>query len=205
MIDQSRRDNLLAKAAQLFREKGYHGTTMKDIAAELEILPGSLYHHIDSKESLLLEIMRRGIEVLLERVRPVAAGDLPPDLKLREVIRIHVVSIAEHPDVLSVFLHELKSLPHAQRGEQMKLRDEYDRLLSTILEDGIARKIFRPVHPRVITFAILGMLNWLYAWYRPDGSLSAEEIAREYYALIWQGLTTGHAGGESAGTQLDSS
>jgi TetR/AcrR family transcriptional regulator, cholesterol catabolism regulator len=205
MIDLSRRDSLLAKAAQLFREKGYHATTMKDIAAELEILPGSLYHHIDSKESLLLEIMRRGIEVLLERVRPVAASDLPPDLKLREVIRIHIVSIAEHPDVLSVFLHELKSLPRGQRGEQMQLRDEYDRLLSAILEEGIARKLFRPVRPRVITFAILGMLNWLYAWYRPDGSLSPEEIAQEYYALIWQGLTADHAGEQSVGAQPDHS
>jgi TetR/AcrR family transcriptional regulator, cholesterol catabolism regulator len=205
MIDQSRRDNLLAKAAQLFREKGYHATTMKDIAAELEILPGSLYHHIESKESLLLEIMRRGIEVLMERVRPIATSDLPPELKLRELIRIHVVSIAEHPDVLSVFLHELKSLPRGRRGEQMQLRDEYDRLLSAILEEGIARKIFRPVSPRVITFAILGMLNWLYAWYRPDGALSPEEIAQEYYALIWQGLTMDHAGGQDATTQPDNS
>jgi TetR/AcrR family transcriptional regulator, cholesterol catabolism regulator len=188
MIDRTRRDELLAKAAHLFRKKGYHATTMKDIAAELEILPGSLYHHIESKESLLVEIMQRGIEVLLERVRPIAASDLAPSEKLKAIVQTHVLSITEHPDVLTVFLHELKSLPEARRVEQLRLRDEYEQLLGGVVEEGIAQGEFQPLHARLVTFAILGMVNWLYAWYRPNGSLTPEEIAQAYISLIWDGL-----------------
>jgi TetR/AcrR family transcriptional regulator, cholesterol catabolism regulator len=187
-IDQSRRDELLAKAAQLFRKKGYHATTMKDIAAELEILPGSLYHHIASKESLLLEIMQRGIEVLLERVRPVVRSPLSPEQKLKEIVRIHISTITEHPDVLTVFLHEMKALPEERRGEQMRLRDEYDALLNQVIREGVEQGCFRPLHPRLTSFAILGMVNWLYAWYRPNGSLTPEQIAQEYTTLLWEGL-----------------
>lgn len=188
MIDQSRRDELLAKAAQLFRKKGYHATTMKDIAGELEILPGSLYHHIESKESLLLEIMQRGIEVLLERVRPIVASERPPTEKLEAMVRLHIESIAEHPDVLTVFLHEMKSLPEGRRDEQLRLRDEYERLFYSVVEEGIAEGEFRSLHPRMITFAILGMVNWLYAWYRPGGSLTPTQIGEEYVALIRDGI-----------------
>lgn len=186
--DLSRRDELLAKAARLFREKGYHATTMKDIAAELDILPGSLYHHISSKESLLVEIMQRGIEVLTERVRPVAESDLSPLTKLRQITHIHVEAIAASPDILSVFLHELKSLPPDKRDQQMRLRDEYEHLLKRVIEEGQARGDFRAVHARMATNAILGMVNWLYSWYRPGGGLTPAQIADEFLTLITEGL-----------------
>ncbi len=184
----SRRDELLAKAAHLFREKGYHATTMKDIAAELDILPGSLYHHISSKESLLVEIMQRGIEVLSERVRPVAESNLLPLAKLREIIHIHVEAIAATPDVLSVFLHELKSLPPDKRAQQMRLRDEYEHLLKQVIEEGQAQGDFRVVQSRMATNAILGMVNWLYSWYRPGGGLTPSQIADEFLTLVTEGL-----------------
>ncbi|HEX8684790.1 MAG TPA: TetR/AcrR family transcriptional regulator [Ardenticatenaceae bacterium] len=193
MTELSRRDELLAKAARLFREKGYHATTMKDIAADLEILPGSLYHHIDSKESLLLEIMQRGIEVLLARVRPVVNSELAPTEKLKQIVHIHIASIADYPDVLAVFLHELKSIPEGRRSEQKRLRDEYDHLLRSVLEEGIAQGSFRPLDSRMVTFAVLGMLNWLYAWYRPSGGLSPAEIAEHYCSIVLYGIATSQA------------
>jgi TetR/AcrR family transcriptional regulator, cholesterol catabolism regulator len=193
MTELSRRDQLLAQAAQLFREKGYHATTMKDIAAELAILPGSLYHHIESKESLLIEIMQRGIEVLLERVRPIVSSSLSPVAKLEQIVHVHVASIAEYPDVLAVFLHELKSIPKERRGEQKRLRDEYDHLLRRVVEEGIAQGAFRAMDPRMITFAVLGMLNWLYAWYRPTGGLSPNQIANQYCSIILHGIAAADA------------
>jgi AcrR family transcriptional regulator len=188
--DLSRRDELLSKAAHLFRMKGYHATTMKDIAAELDILPGSLYHHISSKESLLVEIMQRGIEVLLERVRPVVLSSCDPATKLGDIVRIHVQAIAEYPDVLTVFLHEVKSLPPEKQGQQLHLRDEYEHLIKRVVEEGQAQGVFRQMHPRMATNAILGMLNWLYAWYRPGGGLSPAQIADEFLILMTQGLVT---------------
>lgn len=188
-IEGSRRDELLQTAARLFCHKGYHATTMKDIAAELEILPGSLYHHITSKQSLLVEIMQRGIQALLDYVEPVVAGDDPPPTKLAKLIEFHVKAITTHPHVLTVFLHELKSLPSERRAEQLALRNRYEHLLTRIIEEGQASGAFRAqMNPRMATFAILGMLNWLYAWYRPDGPLTPAQIADEYVALGLQGV-----------------
>ncbi|MCB9127637.1 MAG: TetR/AcrR family transcriptional regulator [Ardenticatenales bacterium] len=189
-IEGSRRDELLQTAARLFREKGYHATTMKDIAAELEILPGSLYHHINSKQSLLVEIMTRGIQALLDYVEPVVASDESAAVKLSKLIGFHIQAITQHPDILTVFLHELKSLPPTERAEQLALRNRYEELLTQIIQQGQRSGEFRhQMHPRMTTFAILGMLNWLYAWYRADGSLSPEEIADEYVALVLKGVT----------------
>ena len=186
---EKRRDELLAKAAELFQKKGYHATTMKDIAAELQILPGSLYHHIDSKQSLLQEIMRRGIEVLLEQVRPVVLSQNSASEKLKKIIGINIQAIAEQPAVLTVFLHEMKSLPIAKRAEQIKLRDEYNHLVKQVIEEGIESGDFRPLHANMTTFAILGMVNWLYTWYRPTGSLTPTEITEQFVSLIMHGLS----------------
>ncbi|MGB0386491.1 MAG: TetR/AcrR family transcriptional regulator [Ardenticatenaceae bacterium] len=188
MVDQSRRDQLLIKAAHLFSKKGYHATTMKDIAAELEILPGSLYHHIDSKESLLLEIMELCIQALLKQVRPVVASDLSPIEKIREIVCIHIKMILSHPDMLTVFLHEMKSIPKEKRLQQIELRAEYNYLLKRVIEEGVASGDFRPLHPGMASFAILGMLNWLYTWYRSTGSLTPTEITNEYLAFVMHGL-----------------
>lgn len=186
----TRRDELLAKAAHLFRVKGYHATTMKDIAAELDILPGSLYHHISSKESLLVEIMQRGIEALMEQVRPVALSQQSPLAKLKQVVHIHVEAIAKYPDILTVFLHEVKSLPPEKQTQQLRLRDEYEHLIKHVIEEGQAQGLFRAMHPRMATNAILGMVNWLYSWYRPGGGLTPAQIADEFLTLMTQGLVT---------------
>jgi AcrR family transcriptional regulator len=186
----TRRDELLAKAAHLFRVKGYHATTMKDIAAELDILPGSLYHHISSKESLLVEIMQRGIEALMEKVRPVAFSKQSPTAKLQRIVHIHVEAIAQYPDILTVFLHEVKSLPIEKQVQQLRLRDEYEHLIKHVIEEGQAQGLFRQMHPRMATNAVLGMVNWLYSWYRPGGGLSPAQIADEFLTLMTQGLVT---------------
>lgn len=186
----TRRDELLAKAAHLFRVKGYHATTMKDIAAELDILPGSLYHHISSKESLLVEIMQRGIEALMEQVRPVAFSKQSPIAKLKQIVHVHVESIAQYPDILTVFLHEVKSLPLEKQNQQLRLRDEYEHLIKHVIEEGQREGIFRPMHPRMATNAVLGMVNWLYSWYRPGGGLTPAQIAEEFLTLMTQGLVT---------------
>jgi AcrR family transcriptional regulator len=188
--DITRRDELLAKAAHLFRVKGYHATTMKDIAAELDILPGSLYHHISSKESLLVEIMQRGIVALMERVRPVAYSRQTPLTKLRQIVHIHVEAIAQYPDILTVFLHEVKSLPPDKQAQQLHLRDEYEHLIKHVIEEGQTQGVFRAMHPRMATNAILGMVNWLYSWYRPGGGLTPTQIADEFLTLMTQGLVT---------------
>lgn len=180
----SRRDELLVSAARLFCEKGYHATSMEDIARELGILRGSLYHHIRSKEELLLEIMTRGVEYLLESVRPIVQALAPADHKLEALARAHVTAIASQPHVLTVFLHELKSVSRERLPEVLALRDEYELLWRRVIVEGIEQGLFRPGDVRLTTFGLLGMVNWLYQWYRPGGRRTPEEIADHFADLI---------------------
>lgn len=187
--EQSRRDELLMKAAHLFCERGYHATSMEDIANALGILRGSLYHHITSKQDLLCEIMTRGIEHLLEEVRPIAADPtLGPEAKLGAIVRAHVLSITEHPDILTVFLHEFKSLATENLGQMLHLRDEYERIIRDVVQAGIAQGRFRAVDVPLTTFGLLGMVNWLYQWYRPGGRLAPAVIADEFADLTLRAL-----------------
>lgn len=186
--DLSRRDELLISAARLFCEQGYHATSMEDIARALGILRGSLYHHIRSKEDLLLEIMIRGISYLLDLVRPIVNSERPPDEKLDALIRAHVLAITSQPDVLTVFLHEFKSVSPERLPEVLTLRDEYEYLVRGVIGEGIDRGLFRPVDVPLTTFGLLGMLNWLYQWYRPKGRRSPEEIADHFADFVLRAL-----------------
>lgn len=184
----TRRDELLIVAARLFSQQGYHATTMQDIAEALGILRGSLYYHIEGKEALLYELMERGINELLSHVRPIVQMDMGPREKLTVLIRRHTVTIARHPDFMAVFLHEWRSLSPGRRRKILKLRDEYDHIVRQIIADGIANGEFRPRDVRIATFGLLGLLNWIYQWYSPDGPLSPEEIADEFVDLVMYGL-----------------
>lgn len=187
-IITTRRDELLVAAARLFARKGYHATSMQDIADALDILRGSLYHHIDGKEALLHELMERGITELLSQARPIARADMSPREKLVEIIRRHTVTIARYPDFMAVFLHELKSLSPERRREILTLRDEYDHIVRGIIEEGIERGDFRATNVRMATFGLLGLLNWIYQWYSPDGPLSPDEVADVFVDMVLHGL-----------------
>lgn len=187
-ITTTRRHELLVAAAHLFARKGYHATSMQDIADALDILRGSLYHHIDGKEALLHELMERGITELLNQARPIARADMSPTEKLAEIIRRHTVTIARYPDFMAVFLHELKSLSPERRREILTLRDEYDHIVRDIIKEGVERGVFRPTNVRMATFGLLGLLNWIYQWYSSDGPLSPEDVADVFVDMVLHGL-----------------
>lgn len=187
-VTTTRRDELLVAAAQLFARNGYHATSMQDIADALDILRGSLYHHIDGKEALLHELMERGITELLTQARPIAQADMSPEEKLAEIVRRHTVTIARYPDFMAVFLHELKSLSPERRRDILTLRDEYDHIVREIIEEGVENGAFRPMNVRMATFGLLGLLNWIYQWYAPGGPLSPEDIADVFIDMVLHGL-----------------
>ncbi len=186
--ETTRRKELLVAAARLFSRKGYHATSMQDIADELNILRGSLYHYIESKEGLLYELMELGVRTLLEQVRPIVESDLPPDEKLARLVRQHTVTIAQHPDFMAVFLHELKALSPPRRERILAYRREYENLVRQVIAEGVTQGLFRPLNERMVTFALLGMVNWVYQWYSPDGELTAEEIGSIFADVVLRGL-----------------
>jgi len=184
----SREDELLEVATHLFKEKGYHSTSMQDLADALALQKGSLYHYIESKEELLRRLLARATSFLGFQIDEVYASDLPPAEKLRQALENHAMTMMDHLDLVAVYLQEYRSLPPEQLEEALAVRKHYEQVLMQIVEDGIASGDFRSVNVKMAVFGLLGMLNWTHQWFSPDGEFSSQEVAAMLTDLALQGL-----------------
>lgn len=182
------RQDILEAAAQVFRQKGFHGASMQDIAKAVNLQKPSLYHHVSSKQEILLALLDRALEMLLERISAISNQDIPPDKKFREMVRAYLQILAENTDLSAVLLFEHRSLERKQHARHVPNRDKFEALWRGVLEEGVAAKLFVSDDPALTTRAILGILNWTITWYRPDGALEIDEIADYYSNLLLNGL-----------------
>jgi len=184
-----RREELLKAAAGLFSRRGYHGTSMGDLADSMGILRGSLYSHINSKEDLLFDIVDQGADRFITRMEEVVASEDPPTDKVRLAIEAHVTTVAEHLDASTVFLNEWRYLSGDKLDTIQAKRDLYESLISEIVEEGIEWGAFpEELDPKFATLLILSVVNWLYQWYDPEGEKSLDQIVEIFTALLLGGL-----------------
>ena len=190
----SRWNDIVEAAAKIFQEKGFAAASLEDIASEVGMWKGSLYHYIDSKEELLLAVVKEPAEHLLTDLRMVASLDLPATEKLRLVAQAHGHVLETTFVYASVYLQEVAG---RKRSVEWAARDrEYVHLITTIIEDGIARgDLSTQLDARTATFALVGALNWVTRWYRPDGALSAGKISEQICTTFLNGLITRTAPG----------
>jgi AcrR family transcriptional regulator len=184
------REDILEAAAQVFREKGFHGASMQDIAEAVNLQKASLYHHVSSKQEILLALLDRALELLLERIAPMASQNLPADKKLSQMIRAYLQILAENTDLSAVLLFEHRSLERKQHARHVPNRDKFEALWRNVLMEGASTKLFRYDDPALTARAILGILNWTITWYRPNGDLTIDQIADQYSNLLLNGLLT---------------
>lgn len=184
----SRKEQILQTAARLFREKGYASTSMRDIATDLGIEAASLYHHIKSKEEILETICFAMADQLIAAIDEVNDIYFNAEEKLRMAIKNHVRIITQNINQSAVFLHEWRSLSEPRLGEFKQLRDKYENELKVILGEGVNEDIFDNVDQKFATLTILSTVNWINEWYRPEGTMSAEEIAQKLSDFIMGGL-----------------
>jgi len=182
------RENILHAAALIFQEKGYHATSMQDIANAVDLRKGSLYHYVDSKQDILYTLLDEALSMILERLHQVASLDLAPQEKIRQAMRAYFSFLAENPSLSSVLLLEYRSLEPVYKKKHIPLRDQVDRIWQEILEEGDQLGEFNAPETGLISKALLGVLNWTITWYREDGPLSAEEIADHFTDLFLAGL-----------------
>jgi AcrR family transcriptional regulator len=186
---RDRAEEVYAAALRLFTQKGYHATSMQDIAAAVGLYKGSLYHYIGSKEDLLVRVFERGMGRLLEELeRIVADGSLRPSVQLRLVIEAHVQAVADNLEALTVYLHEFRALAGESLETVRQQRERYRWLLETVLERGVACGEFATEDVGIATLGVLGMCNWLVQWYRPGGRLGPRQIAERFAELVLGGL-----------------
>src|SRR5574338_1335361 len=182
------REDILEAAAQVFRQKGFHGASMQDIADAVNLQKASLYHHVSSKQEILLEILDRALELLLDRISAICTQDLPADEKLRQMVRAYLQILAENTDLSAVLLFEHRSLERKQHARHVPNRDKFEGLWRAVLAEGVAARRFQCDDAALTTRAILGILNWTITWYHPDGPLGIDEIADQYSNLLLNGL-----------------
>lgn len=175
-------------AASLFKQKGFHATSMQDIADAVGMQKGSLYYHIASKEELLFRISHAAISAITEQLEEIAVAPLTPSKKLGAVIQIHVKTLCDKLDLMSVFLKESNTLTADQQAQILAYRRRYEELFRGILRAGIEAGEFREMDVGAVADALLGMLNWMHQWYRPDGRLTPDEIADIFTDLALHGI-----------------
>jgi len=184
------REDIIRAAAKVFRERGFHGTTMQQIADAVGLQKGSLYHHIASKEELLNEVVIAGLTQLGERLEAVVTSSLPPAQKLRQLIETHIRYAAENLDIATVVLFEHRAMLDfpALRAEYVARRDFFESQFRKAIQEGVDSGDFCPVDVPIVAQALLGAHNWLVMWYRPDGRLSPPEIASVIAEVFLRGL-----------------
>ena len=186
---RERGEEVYAAALRLFTEKGYHATSMQDIAAAVGLYKGSLYHYIGGKEDLLVQVFERAMDGLLAEVeRIVADSSFKPSAQLRLVIQAHVEAVASNLDALTVYLHEFRALAGEALETVRDQRERYRALVETVIARGVRSGEFATDDIGIATLGVLGMCNWVAQWYRPGGRLGPREIADHFAEMLLAGL-----------------
>jgi AcrR family transcriptional regulator len=192
------RQEILRTAARLFQQRGYDATSMNDVAASLKLSKGGLYHHFQSKDEILFEIMNHAMELTQERVIAPVRLIVGAEERLRALIRLHLeVVLSPRDREITVMLHENHPLPPALRKRINTRKKEYIHFVEGLIaevqnqapkESQRLRSSKTVVSPRAAAFALLGMINWIYQWYKPEGELQANNLIPQFTALVFGGI-----------------
>ncbi|MGA2922397.1 MAG: TetR/AcrR family transcriptional regulator [Candidatus Sulfotelmatobacter sp.] len=193
------RQEILRTAARLFQQRGYDATSMNDVAAALKLSKGGLYHHFQSKDEILFEIMNHAMEITDERVLNPVRRIADPEERLRALIRLHIeVVLSPRDREITVMLHENHPLPPSLRKRINSRKKDYihflENLMAEVQNKSFQTKSRHPHHPkakvspRAAAFALLGMINWIYQWYKPAGDLQAQNLIPQFTDLIFGGI-----------------
>jgi AcrR family transcriptional regulator len=175
--ESNRRDELLRVSAKLFREKGFDGTTIRDISAAAGMHSGSPFYHFKTKQDILVAVMEQGLAEGLRKTESVMALPLPPEQRLVRVIRSHLGTILEDGnDFIPVLLYDWRSLSPANRRRVVALKDRYDALWQQLIDELQAAGHIGG-DPHLARLLLLGAVNWTGTWYAPGGRLSLDQVA----------------------------
>lgn len=181
-------------AARLFAERGYHATSINDLAQAAGLQRGGLYHYIGSKENVLFAIHERFIEPLLHQARAIEARDEAPEQALRSLAHALMHDIAEYRDQVTVFLHEWRTVTASDDDERVirvrRARSEFEDVIARTLHRGQEQGAFQIGVPRLAVLGFLGMLNYTYQWYRPGAEFDPDAVAEAFCDFFVDGIRT---------------
>lgn len=188
------RADVVAAAGRLFAERGYHGTSMRDLGRDLGLLGSSLYAHVESKQDLLVEVVEEGARLFQDSAdEALATGGSVGD-RLRGLVEGHIDVVLDNRDVVRTFLNEARMLDEEHRARVIAARDAYEADFRAVVAEGVADGTFRPdVDPKIASIFILSILNAVERWYRPDGPLDRRGLADMVFETMMTGWDDGLA------------
>lgn len=184
---------ILEAAALIFSQKGYHATSMQDIANAVDLKKASLYHHISSKQAILLALLNQALDLVIAQVDEALSIEAPYPEKLRRAMRTYLETLAANRELSAVLLFEYRSLEGQRFSQHTIRRDRFEHLWRDQIQLGVEAGIFQCQAPAQAARALLGMMNWTITWYHPDGPSSPQEIADQYAGMFINGLLTREA------------
>jgi AcrR family transcriptional regulator len=174
---EARRQEIVVIAARLFHDRGYHRTSMSDIAEAANLAKPSLYHYVRSKDELLAEIHSMFMDPLLQKAQSRSGQGLEPEAELREIIFDIIDLNRSLPGFVRVFHEYVRDLPEGVAAEIQRKRDKFEGQVADVITSIIGDGLADPVKRRVVVLSVFGVCNWAYHWYRPDGPLDSRSIA----------------------------
>lgn len=187
--ESKRLRSILEKAARLIYQQGFEATSMAEIAAACGLTKAGLYHHIATKESLLLAIMSYGMDLFEEQVLNPAMEIEDPLARLRETMARNVALVTEGSSKeVTIILHEHQTLTGAAKKAINARKKRYVRFLEKTFREATERGQIRSVDPTLATFSFLGTVLWTYKWYRAGGKLDSAQLSAGMIDLFFSGL-----------------
>jgi len=182
-----KREAVIRAAARAFNARGFHNTTLDDIAGALEVTKPTLYYYVENKEQLLFECFRAGLEPIRAAIREAGAETAQARARLRTVLLRYAQAIASEFGWCMVRAED-QDLGMGMQQHVKALKSEIDQGIRRLIREGIADGSIGPCDPKMTSFALAGALNWIAHWYRDNQSLSAEQVAERFVSLFEDGL-----------------
>jgi TetR/AcrR family transcriptional regulator, cholesterol catabolism regulator len=179
--------DILKSAAAAFRRRGYYGASVDEIAGALHMTKGNLYHYFKDKEDILFACHEYALDLLLKMLKKVEESSHPPQEKLRRIIVSFVHMMIDELRGTALTM-DVQALSISRRKKVIAKRDHFDKGIRRIIDGGIQLGMFRPVDPKLATFAILGSINWIPYWFDPHGEATSVEIGEEFAEHLISGL-----------------
>ncbi len=181
----NKRQKILSAGAKLISRKSFYGSSFQDIADAVGLHKSTLFHYFRNKEELLLEILKEGIdEASINLKKIIAEKELEPQKKLEKAILSHLTGLVKHRNNVNIYLNDFRSLSKKKQVVYLRKRKEYEKDIESIVVEMKKKGYFNGLDTRIVTFGLLGMLNWVVKWYKNKGPWHIEEVANVFYQMI---------------------
>jgi TetR/AcrR family transcriptional regulator, cholesterol catabolism regulator len=186
---EDKKREILEVSVEIFSERGYRATGLRDIAERVGLRQPSLYHYFPSKEVILIELYEQVMEDSIQAVSSIAEKGLEPDVAFRQVLEERIRYMCLNQRLVRIFFEEEAELPPQLTKKLRRRQREYEDIYVKLLEAGVKKGKFQlSTTPRIALYALLGAVNWSYRWYNPEGLLSVEKLAHDIAEMLMRGI-----------------